>query len=61
MIPNTRRYYLHRRLKPVAMVKPKQHIVELAADVEPTLTEKMRFYLDELRGGGYSIQLVIPN
>lgn len=53
MIPKTRRYYLHRRLKPVAKVRPKQHIIELPTDVEPTLNPLQRRYLDELqkRGG----------
>ena len=58
--PN-RRYYLHRRLRPVVKVLPKQHIIELATNVEPALTDKQRYYLSELKKGGYSVQLVIPN
>lgn len=61
MIPPNRRYYLHRRLKPVVKVHPKLHIIELATNVEPTLNDKQRFYLRELKHGGYSVQLTIPN
>lgn len=55
-----RRYYLHRRCKPLVRLIVKQRTVEVAPGELDRLTEKQRAYISELKTKfDYAIQLVI--
>lgn len=62
-LTNKRRYYLHRRLKlyPVRVLAAKR-IIEVTPAGAERLKEapKAIEYIDQLRGGGYSVQITIP-
>jgi len=56
---NSRRYYLHSKVKKFTTINAHSKQVEVTDQLIESLTDKQRFYLDELMKFGYNLQYTI--